>query len=334
MRGQHQTGTDRNAAERLLETCVALAIHAPSSHNTQPWHFRVKQECIELVADRSRALPVSDPEDRELTINCGAALFTLRVAAASRGYSAIVDILPVPNDADLLARVTPLTGLPHDIHDAAVLADAIRHRRTYRKAFLREVIPAARVQDLQSSATQEGATLVVLDDESSRRRAVDLVEQADRKLWEDPHWRRELGAWMHPRRRGEGFGIPGLALAAAQMVARSFDIGGGVQARGDQILDGSPLLVLLCTPADTPADWLAAGQAMQHVLLQACTSGLQASFLNQPLHLPELRQQVRHLAPEAGVPQLLLRLGRPAEQLAPVVRRPVEQVLDFDWMGH
>jgi hypothetical protein len=68
--------------------------------------------------------------------------------------------------------------------------------------------------------------------------------------------------------------------------------------------------------------------------LHACASGLQASFLNQPLHLPELREQVARMVPGAGVPQLILRLGRPVDELAPVVRRPLDQVMDLDWMAH
>jgi hypothetical protein len=53
------------------ESLVSAAVRAPSSHNTQPSWFRCAGETIELYADRSRALPVNDPFDRELTISCG-----------------------------------------------------------------------------------------------------------------------------------------------------------------------------------------------------------------------------------------------------------------------
>ena len=111
-------------------------------------------------------------------------------------------------------------------------------------------------------------------------------------------------------------------------------MGSGTPAHGEQILESSPLLVVLGSHTDTPADWLATGQALQRVLLRACASGLQASFLNQPLHLPEFRDKVARLVPEVTMPQLLLRLGRPRDDLAPVLRRPLEQVLDVDWVGH
>lgn len=43
------------------------AVLAPSSHNTQPSLFHVSHSTIDLFADRDRALPVNDPNDRDLT---------------------------------------------------------------------------------------------------------------------------------------------------------------------------------------------------------------------------------------------------------------------------
>src|SRR5690349_13978120 len=94
------------AAERLREL-VKSAVLAPSSHNSQPWIFHIPLTCafIELYADRTRALPVVDPTDRELTMSCGAALLNLRIAARHAGFTDLVAPLPDPDDRDLLARL-------------------------------------------------------------------------------------------------------------------------------------------------------------------------------------------------------------------------------------
>ena len=53
-----------------LTFLLKYAILAPSSHNTQPWLFKiVDNNVIEVYADRTRALPVVDPEDRALTLS-------------------------------------------------------------------------------------------------------------------------------------------------------------------------------------------------------------------------------------------------------------------------
>src|SRR5690606_20406923 len=60
--------------EAKLRFLLSYAILAPSNRNTQPWRWRISEDMIELYADRGRALPHLDPDDRELIMSCGAAL--------------------------------------------------------------------------------------------------------------------------------------------------------------------------------------------------------------------------------------------------------------------
>ena len=66
--------------EEQLAFALGYAVLAPSGHNTQPWRFRIHGDVVEVRADRTCALPVLDPADRELILSCGAALFFLRIA--------------------------------------------------------------------------------------------------------------------------------------------------------------------------------------------------------------------------------------------------------------
>jgi hypothetical protein len=82
---------------------------------------------------------------------------------------------------------------------------------------------------------------------------------------------------------------------------------------------------VLGTDGDDPAAWLAAGQAMQRVLLEATLRGLSASFLNQALELEHFRRPFTQLA-RRGYPQLVLRFGYgPPAPATP--RRAVAEVL-------
>lgn len=91
----------RDNSTKLLQSAVL----APSSHNTQPWRFRISGDRVELYADRTRALPVNDPENRELTISCGCALMNIRVAAAEAGLPMNAELLPNQNEGTLLAVI-------------------------------------------------------------------------------------------------------------------------------------------------------------------------------------------------------------------------------------
>ena len=277
------------------------------------------------MADRTRALPVNDPFDRELVISCGAALLTLRAAVAAAGMGARVQVYPDAMDADWLARVE-LTSDPADAPLAA-LAPMIEQRRTYRRAFDARIVAPEAMTAISAAAALEGARLHPLDAEQ-RRQAGALVAEGDRTQWDDPRWRRELALWMHPSRDGDGLAVPLLAAPLAQAVVRRFDMGNGVAAMDEELLLGSPWLTVLATAADDPPSWLAAGQALQRALLTACQHGLLASYLNQPVEVAPLRARLQAWLGMDGHPQLLLRWGYPTQAVPPAVRRPVEAVLE------
>jgi len=309
-----------------LRPLVAHAVLAPSSHNTQPWVWQLHEGMVKLFADRTRALPVNDPDDRELTISCGAALFTLRVAAAAYSIDCTTTLLPDGHDADHLASVAVRHAAV--LAPEAVLAAAIAPRRTYRKRFAAQAVPLEIVGALATAAQREGAWLQVLASDAARAAAAALVAEGDALQWADARWRRELAAWMHPRRRGDGLTVPALALPLAHAVVRTFDMGRGVGAKDQQLADESPLLAVIGTPADHARHWLAAGQALQRVLLVACRHGLQASYLNQPIQVAALRPRLQQLLEHPGHAQLLLRIGYPTDALPPTPRRAPADVIE------
>jgi hypothetical protein len=316
----------RNTVDALpdLQSLVQAASLAPSSHNTQPWLFRIDSPVIDLLADRTRALPVNDPQDRELTISCGCALFNLRVAAAAAGLEAKVELLPDAAHADLLARVRVAPAKSAQME--AELQPALAERRTYRERFAATAAEPKALRSLMEAVQGEAATLSVLDSDDQRVAAAALVAEGDAVQWANPSWRRELAAWMHPRRR-DGLTLPALAIPVAQTVVRTFDMGHGVAAKDRQLADASPVLAVLSTAGDTPRDWLAAGQALQRLLLVGVRLGLQASYLNQPVQVAALRPKLQQITGRPGHAQLLLRIGSPTKAVPAAPRRAVSEVL-------
>jgi hypothetical protein len=97
---ERQFPKDGTKSEQL-KFLLNYAILAPSSHNTQPWLFKiVGDDIIELYADRTRGLPLVDPMDRALTISCGAALSHLLIAIRHFGYAYELELFPDSNDSN------------------------------------------------------------------------------------------------------------------------------------------------------------------------------------------------------------------------------------------
>ena len=313
--------------EEQIKLLLSYAVLAPSSHNTQPWRFEIIEGKLFMFADRTRALPANDPDDRELTISCGCALMNLRAAAAQEGFSVIVDITPKSGDDDLLAMIS--FNKAHSLSsEEAELFKSIELRRTYRKRFASGDIPTAILDSLSTTASEEGSWLEIIESEENRQKVAELVSEGDSIQWSSLSWRRELAAWMHPRRRGDGLTVPGIVAPIAQIVVRTFDMGNGIGAKDKQLADESPVLAVVGTSSDNVADWLKAGQALEKVLLSAYSKGLQASYLNQPIQVASLRPKLQNLLSKPGFPQIVLRLGFPKDEIDATPRRRLDEVIE------
>jgi hypothetical protein len=322
------TGT----AAQKFRAVLRSAVLAPSSHNSQPWLFRQAGDALELLADRARALPVVDPDDRELTISCGSALYFLRVALTHFGQGARVALLPEPADSDLLARIELTDAIVPTERDHAMF-QAIPARRTNRFPFSPDPIPEPVLGRARALAEKERVWLQTLTGEADRSALAELIAEGDRLQLADRRFRRELASWIHANRSGSRDGMPGfahgvgdLASEVGPLIIRTFDIGGGKAARDRQLALGSPALAVLWTEEDGTRHWLEAGQGLAATLLSLQADGVCASYLNQAVEVPELRGRVRTLLGREGAPQLVLRLGygRPTR---PTPRRRVEEVL-------
>ena len=301
---------------------LADAVRAPSSHNSQPWLFRVREDRIDLFADRTRALPVNDPHDRELVISCGAALTNLCAAAVHHHLAPTVHVFPDDEDPDHLAAVD-LTPVP--AYSDARVSYGIHLRSTWRTDFLAKPVPADVVADMRAAAEAEGAWVHVVDDDQ-RTELAGLVTGGDHFQFADHSWRRELAAWMHPRRRGDGLLVPPVAGAVTRFVVSHVDIGDRTAREDAAITLRAPLVLVLGTEHDDERAWLTAGRALERLLLTGAVRGVQAGFSNQPCQVAVLRPQLAQLVGHAH-PQMVLRLGFPPEPPVETPRRPVADVL-------
>lgn len=304
-----------------LEFLLRYAILAPSSHNRQPWSFRITADGIEVHADYARRLPVVDRDDRELLMSVGAAITNLRVAAAHFGYETSVLYEPRPEESLPPAFVSIRETCAPDPRLAA-LFPSIKRRHTNRSPFdgtPLQSAPREALFDLMSEFPQFLRFVMPAD----KQRTAQLVAAGDRDLMTSEAFRDELSGCMQTRDDGTD-GIP--AGRVAPWVIRRFDVG-ALLARHDAELVESSSLLLVITSADDRSSLIRAGEVLERTLLTITRVGLQYSFMNQPVEVEALRGRLWELIGSTPPPQLLLRAGyaRPSRATAP--RRPLESVV-------
>lgn len=313
----------------MLRRCIEAATRAPSKHNAQPWRFEIVEGLIELHADGSRGMPVTDPDGRELVIGCGAALYALRLAMRCEGHEPVTAFFPEGVSFSVLARVAPGGHVAPTLEEMA-LREAIYVRHTDRGPLDGDAMEPQTPFVLQRAAENEGATLQLLTTPGLQQTLAAAIGRADRVWSQDAAFEGELREWVRPD-DGHDDGIPlaargpGAAGAyRAKFVQRDFDVTGSRHVEVPSGVD-RPLPGILWTDGDRAVDWLRAGMALEAVLLRATVMGVSASFLNQPLELPAMRAKLRQELLLPGFPQMILRLGIGTDG-APAPRRSVDDV--------
>jgi nitroreductase len=313
---------DAATTQPLLEAATA----APSVHNSQPWQFEVGERSIDLYADVGRQLTFADAGGRSLLISCGAALFNLRVAADHLGFHPRVRLMPTPTDLTHVARLEvdhrhDRPGLMSDLYPA------IWVRRTNRYPFWERRVPRGLLSRMQEAVTLENAILRVYDDQAEVDRIVGLLHDAERQERTDEQKSAERREWIGRTAPGEGVPRQSLGPRPKDRGTPFRDLDAGdLREREVAAFEKAPSIAILSTVQDKPVDWIRAGQALERALLVATNEGVSASFMNQPVEMPDMRWLVRSPVSGSGQTQMILRLGYGIPVPA-TPRRPVAEVL-------
>jgi hypothetical protein len=86
-------------------------------------------------------------------------------------------------------------------------------------------------------------------------------------------------------------------------------------------------LAIFVSEADDRAHWVSAGRSYQRFALEATARGIKHAFVNQPVEVPAMRQQLSALLGlDTGRPDLVVRFGYGPE-MPMSLRRPVADVI-------
>lgn len=319
-----------NAQRADLLFMVEHAIKAPSGHNTQPWKFKINEHSIDIYPDYGKALPVVDPDNRELFVSLGCATENLCIAATIKGYRSEVSVAADGLIHIDLQRDTTITPSP--------LFPQIAMRQTNRNVYDGRIIPVDSICELQATEKEPAVGVRFFRNGSHEFNMIaDLILAGNSRQMDDEHFIAELKQWMrYNKKHADGthdglsyavFGAPNLPRFISQPVMGMF-INGKQQNKGDRKkIASSSHLVLFTTEANTIEQWVALGRTLERYLLKMTAMGIAIGYMNQPNEVKDLAlTMTSSLGLDSQYPTVLIRIGY-SEKAPYSQRRPVETVL-------
>lgn len=311
---------------------IRYATLAASGHNTQPWLFRENAQAIAVLPDFSRRTPVVDPDDHHLYVSLGCAMENLEIAARATGRSGEV-VVEGEGGATFIFSPQPGTADPL----TAELFRAIPVRQSTRSLYDGTTVSTADIQRLSTGVTVEDVDIVLLTERPAIDRVRDLVIAGNDAQMADPAFLRELKDWLRfspsaAMETGDGLYAPasGNPPLPEWLGPIAFDLAFKPASEADKYarqMDSSAGVAVFAARDEGPAGWIAVGRACQRFCLTATALGLKTAFVNQPVEVPELRDDMAELAGLGSRrTDIVLRFGH-APEMPYSPRRPVDAVL-------
>jgi hypothetical protein len=306
---------------------VRFATLAANSHNTQPWKFSIKDGSISISPDYARRCSVVDPDDHHLFVSLGCATENLIHAAAAAGLKSN----PVfENDV-----VTVMFEKAQPI--ASPLFEAIPRRQSTRAVFDGKPVSSDDLRLLKQAGIGDGVAVLIITDRARMAKVTEYVVRGNANQMQDRAFMKELKAWLRFSEAdavatkdglfSRASGNPSLPSWLARPLLNFVYTESGENDKYRAQIDSSAGIAVFTSELNNKKHWVAAGRACQRLALQATCLGMKYAFINQPVEVPELRNELSsYLGLGGWRPDIVVRFGNGPE-LPKSLRRPPEQVI-------
>lgn len=308
---------------------IRYATLAASSHNTQPWIFKLEPNRIRVLPDFSRRCPAVDPDDHHLFASLGCAAENLLLAAQAAGLKGHCRF------------EASTSGLLIDLESAApersALFEAIPRRQCSRSEYDGVPLSTEELDLLQRAGEGKGVSVFLMTEADQKARVTDYVARGNDAQFADSAWAEELKAWIRFNgkeavRSGDGLYGPAMGNPAVPrwlgLLAMKGSFSAEKQNRKDRrhIHSSSAIAVVHSKANDVP-HWIEAGRCYQRLALQAAALDLRTAFINQPVEVAALRPEfARAIGIGERRPDLVVRIGH-GPLMPRSLRRPIESVI-------
>lgn len=299
---------------RMPADLLHLAVLAPSSHNSQPWNFKMEDNLLRLSLDPRRRLKESDTNDRQAIISIGCAAEHIAIGAEYYGYAVQVSNYDEDEPGSAHIRFTkdkkPMNDPDHLIH---WIPRRVTNRTPYENRFPDEDV----LQTIRALA-QPMLRIDIATDKMQVARLGDVAIAAGVEAMQNGGFRKELSTYLKPNTTrspigmpGFGFGFPTPLSYVAPLLVRVANMAKLSQTQDHALFAHTPVVIVISTAHDTPADWFLTGRTYARIALIAAQAGMSTAPWGAPIQIGGHYLRIQEIINIVFRPQFFCRLGYP-----------------------
>lgn len=318
-----------------IKFLINYAVLAPSSHNTQPWNFKVVNNKIQVLADFKRRLPVADPTDRELYTSIGCAIANIEIASEFFKLTFKLTLFPKKGNKKLVAEIAFLKSKTKNSQPSKQLFSAIPKRMTNRSLYRNnKKLPKGLSKSMSKLTNAEGVSLHIVENKTTKTKLANLTKEGIKKAFENPAFRKEVSLWLRHNWTKKEDGMPGNTLnipdafsILAPAVIRSVGMAKETSLDEKKMVESASAIGIFSIAKDDREHWVKTGIMFEKLALLATSQGVSAAVLSAAVEMKEERLKLKNLLGVKNHPSLFFRLGYPTKKMKHAPRRTADKVI-------
>jgi len=307
----------QNTLPEKIKFLLKYAVLAPSTHNSQPWFFKIENNICMVYFDPSLRMPQADPKNRDLFISMGCFLENLRIAAE---YFGAFDALAYRcnQGSNLVAEVSFKNTIsqagPGD--NLKKLFHAIPHRFNARGQFKKENIDTLYMEKLTPLNNFEGINVHFISEHEKIEKLAQLTAEGIKIAHGNPAFRKEISQWMRSNFSKQKDGLPGYALRIPALISlilpalvRLINLGGPLAKLNHKSITSAPLICVITANENLPLTWVKVGMLSERLMLAFNVATIKTSIFIAAIEMGNLHTKVQKILETDAIPHFLFCAG-------------------------
>lgn len=305
-----------SSREKILHL-LKFGILAPSTHNCQPWLFKIVKNTCEIYKNESIQLPEADQTGRDMYISFGCLIENIVISAEYYNIKIEVEYV-LDEKKNLIAKIIffNLDKIEQRKNKNDSLIRAIMKRQTVRGKFQNKSISVDILSTLRGLNNYKDISVDLVTNKEDILKISHLTADGMRLAYKSTNFRKEMAAWFRTNISRKKEGLPGYALGMPTLlslifptVVRYFNIGKIVGKLNFKSISSAPLICVFTSKKNDKEIWLNIGRLVQKSMLILVSKNINVSIFVAAVEIGKLHLDLQKVLKTENIPQFLFCAG-------------------------